>query len=115
MVKIWKKCSEEKQRHTPISSVDGKVIGFLSTSDAIAISCAGSNHCADVLDSVTYSDGSTIQRHFSLVFWKKELFQVGWDGDRIEMLTRGTISVATRESFGEMLARYNRDSRWTRA
>jgi hypothetical protein len=105
MVTIFKNYSTEKQRTTPIFSVDGKAMGFLSSRDAINIAY----RCAPV-DSAIYSDGSSIQRHFHLMSYKSELFQVSWDGAK----TAPTIKATTRAAFDALIAQYDRDARWTR-
>ncbi|HZP06779.1 MAG TPA: IS1595 family transposase [Terracidiphilus sp.] len=105
MVKIFKNYSTEKQRTTPIASVDGKGIGFLSSRDAINIAF----RCVPV-ESARYSNGSTIQRNFALMSYRSELFEVSWDGEKSDP----AIKVTTRAAFDALLAQYHRDARWTR-
>lgn len=117
MVKIFKNYSTEKQRTTPILSVDGKPMGFLASRDAIAIISEDRQNpwrrdIGSVLESRTFSDGSTIQRTFQLVHWKSELFQVSWDGTKP---CDPTIKATTRAAFEALMDQYNHDSRWTRA
>lgn len=110
MVHIYKTYSEEKQRTTPILSVDGKPMGFLSVADAIALTTNDlySPLCGVVVNSAVFSDGSTIQRHFQFINWKKELFIVSWDGKKIDP----TIRCGTHAAFNDLLAQYRHDSRW---
>lgn len=105
MVKIWKTYSPDKQRTTPISSVDGKAIGFLSGRDARNIA-----YLCSPIESAMYSSGSTIVRHFHLMYYRSEMFQVSWNGPK----NNPTINATTRAAFEALVAQYDRDSRWTR-
>lgn len=104
MVKVFKNYSTEKQRTTPLLSVDGKAIGFLASRDAINIAY----RCSPV-ESALYQ-AATLQRNFRLMSYRSELFLVSWDGAKNDP----TISATTRAAFDGLLAQYDADSRWSR-
>lgn len=102
MIKIYKRYSTEKQRTQPILSIDCKCLGFLSHADAhnIAYSCTP-------IVSAIYKAGET-ERHFELVSYKFELYQVDWDNQKRLV----HISRSNRAAFKRVLKGYDCNPHW---